>query len=93
MGKAASYFPPDDMKTLSSLDEFLVLCWSCEEDSLRPETMIKQAFTRCKKQLGDGVTVLHSLKNGSFCLPVKEDLSYGWLWPSDFEDGKKIKSG
>ncbi|RLN27571.1 uncharacterized protein C2845_PM05G32440 [Panicum miliaceum] len=24
MGKAASYFPPDDMKTLSSLDEFLV---------------------------------------------------------------------
>ncbi|KAH7554517.1 hypothetical protein JRO89_XS12G0230100 [Xanthoceras sorbifolium] len=24
MGKAASYFPPDDMKTLSSLDQFLV---------------------------------------------------------------------
>ncbi|CAL9014320.1 unnamed protein product [Prunus brigantina] len=24
MGKAASYFPPDDMKTLSSLDKFLV---------------------------------------------------------------------
>ncbi|KAF7000798.1 hypothetical protein CFC21_016613 [Triticum aestivum] len=24
MGKAASYFPPDDMKTLSSLDDFLV---------------------------------------------------------------------
>ncbi|XP_078176179.1 lysine-tRNA ligase [Carex rostrata] len=24
MGRAASYFPPDDMKTLSSLDEFLV---------------------------------------------------------------------
>ncbi|KAI5065054.1 hypothetical protein GOP47_0019749 [Adiantum capillus-veneris] len=24
LGKAASYFPPDDMKTLSSLDEFLV---------------------------------------------------------------------
>ncbi|KAG1347843.1 hypothetical protein COCNU_06G016720 [Cocos nucifera] len=24
MGKATSYFPPDDMKTLSSLDEFLV---------------------------------------------------------------------
>lgn len=24
MGKAASYFPPDDMKTLSSLDNFLV---------------------------------------------------------------------
>uniref|UniRef100_A0A803LSF5 Uncharacterized protein n=1 Tax=Chenopodium quinoa TaxID=63459 RepID=A0A803LSF5_CHEQI len=24
MGKAASYFPPDDMITLSSLDEFLV---------------------------------------------------------------------
>ncbi|GKU97310.1 hypothetical protein SLEP1_g10474 [Rubroshorea leprosula] len=24
MGKAASYFPPDDMRTLSSLDEFLV---------------------------------------------------------------------
>lgn len=25
MGKASSYFPPDDMKTLSSLDQFLVL--------------------------------------------------------------------
>lgn len=24
MGKAASYFPPDDMRTLSSLDQFLV---------------------------------------------------------------------
>lgn len=24
MGRAASYFPPDDMKTLSSLDQFLV---------------------------------------------------------------------
>ncbi|CDP02285.1 unnamed protein product [Coffea canephora] len=24
LGKAASYFPPDDMRTLSSLDEFLV---------------------------------------------------------------------
>lgn len=24
MGKAASYFPPDDMRTLSSLDHFLV---------------------------------------------------------------------
>lgn len=24
VGKAASYFPPDDMKTLSSLDQFLV---------------------------------------------------------------------
>lgn len=24
MGKATSYFPPDDMKTLSSLDQFLV---------------------------------------------------------------------
>lgn len=24
MGKSASYFPPDDMKTLSSLDQFLV---------------------------------------------------------------------
>lgn len=24
MGRASSYFPPDDMKTLSSLDEFLV---------------------------------------------------------------------
>lgn len=24
LGRAASYFPPDDMKTLSSLDEFLV---------------------------------------------------------------------
>ncbi|KAK9158034.1 hypothetical protein Scep_004608 [Stephania cephalantha] len=24
LGKATSYFPPDDMKTLSSLDEFLV---------------------------------------------------------------------
>lgn len=24
MGKASSYFPPDDMKTLSSLDQFLV---------------------------------------------------------------------
>ncbi|CAK9162972.1 unnamed protein product [Ilex paraguariensis] len=24
LGKAASYFPPDDMKTLSSLDQFLV---------------------------------------------------------------------
>lgn len=24
MGKAASYFPPEDMKTLSSLDDFLV---------------------------------------------------------------------
>ncbi|KAF3638623.1 hypothetical protein FXO37_24279 [Capsicum annuum] len=24
LGKAASYFPPDDMRTLSSLDQFLV---------------------------------------------------------------------
>jgi hypothetical protein len=24
VGKAASYFPPEDMQTLSSLDEFLV---------------------------------------------------------------------
>ncbi|KAD7479488.1 hypothetical protein E3N88_02624 [Mikania micrantha] len=34
MGKAASYFPPDDMKTLSSLDQFLVsvgACWTAEE--------------------------------------------------------------
>nr|GMD51886.1 uncharacterized protein LOC109188975 [Ipomoea batatas] len=28
LGKAASYFPPDDMRTLSSLDELLGLSWS-----------------------------------------------------------------